>query len=155
MTRSLWSVGLGCGLLLMLCCGKGGESETQTKAEMTGTSGAANAGTKADPSACGEKVCKAGFFALGFDAGVTCCVDATEGQCGVQDRTGACKATKLDSRCPDFTTSVGPYKGCCTEDNMCGLYSNGLSGYGCLSLSEPILRENEKNVPEPRACASR
>ena len=152
MIRSLRHVGLSCGLLLALSCGDGGGNKTQSKAEMGETNSTANAGTKADPSACGAKVCKAGFFALGFDAGVTCCVDPKEGQCGVQDKTGTCKATKLDPRCPDFTTSVGPYKGCCTDDNMCGLYSDGLSGYGCLSLSTPILRDNEKNVPEPRAC---
>ena len=151
MSRSLRRVGLCCGLLLTMSCGSG-DSETQTKGEMTEPTSTPKAGTNADPSACGSKVCKAGFFAIGFDAGVTCCVDATEGLCGVQDSTGTCKATKLDPRCPDFTTSVGPYKGCCGEDNMCGLFSDGLSGYGCLSLSEPILRNNEKNVPEPKAC---
>lgn len=147
MYRKLRRTGLYCGLLLSISCGGGSAESAQTNSTTE-----AEAGAGGDPSACGSKVCKPGAFAFAIDAGVTCCVDPAEGLCGVEDRTGACRATKTDSRCPDFMTSVGLYTGCCTDDNQCGLFSNGLSGYGCLPLSEPILRDNETDVPEPKAC---
>jgi hypothetical protein len=150
MKQVLGLVPVLCLFFAMNCGSDSGGSKTQS-AGKAGSAAPAPGGQGGGKS-CGTLDCT-GALAVGVDnTSESCCVDASKSLCGSKNSAGACTAPKQDSRCPAFTGRIGEFRGCCTENNMCGLDTMGVVGWACLPLSAQILRSNEPNAPQPKAC---
>lgn len=88
---------------------------------------------------CGANVCVPPPSPLPGFAVSACCVDAFAGICGTTSPllTSCSPPTTADPRCPSAQTTLGPYSGCCTNNN-CGLDLSS-AGLGCIDTTNPMI----------------